>query len=455
MEAKNPVRFTLGKQSSLAPDREVDGSGSLEEAMDGIDPGVRLMYAANEGNLDGIQELLDSGIDINFRDIDNRTALHIAACQGLTEVTSFLLDKGAEVDPKDRWGSTPLSDAIYYKNNDVIKLLEKRGAKPLVAPMHVNHAREVPEYEIDPAELDLTNSVQITKGTYRLASWRGIQVAVKMLGEEVLSDEEKVKAFRDELDLLQKLRHPNVVQFLGAVTQSSPMMIVTEYLPKGDLREYLKQKGPLKPATAVKFALDIARGMNYLHDNKRAPIIHRDLEPSNILRDDSGHLKVADFGVSKLLTVKDNKPLTCQETSCRYMAPEVFRNEEYDTKVDVFSFALILQEMIEGYPPFCNKQDPEVLKAYAGTERPPFKAPPKYYAYGLKELIEKCWHENPAQRPTFRQILSILESIYNRIGYKRRWKVRPFKCFPNLEALLKKDQSLSGQSRSSRSTSRV
>ncbi|CAN0853632.1 Integrin-linked protein kinase 1 [Linum grandiflorum] len=64
------------------------------------------MYAANEGNLDGIQELLDSGIDINFRDIDNRTALHIAACQGLTEVTSFLLDKGAEVDPKDRWGST-------------------------------------------------------------------------------------------------------------------------------------------------------------------------------------------------------------------------------------------------------------------------------------------------------------------------------------------------------------
>ena len=106
MEAKNPVRFTLGKQSSLAPDREVDGSGSFEEAMEGIDPGVRLMYAANEGNIDGIQELLDSGIDINFRDIDNRTALHIAACQGLTDVTSFLLDKGAEVDVKDRWGST-------------------------------------------------------------------------------------------------------------------------------------------------------------------------------------------------------------------------------------------------------------------------------------------------------------------------------------------------------------
>ncbi|CAI0475615.1 unnamed protein product [Linum tenue] len=455
MEVKNPVRFTLGKQSSLAPDRERDGSGGFEEAMEGIDPGVRLMYAANEGNLDGIQELLDSGVDVNFRDIDDRTALHIASCQGLTDVASLLLDKGAAVDPKDRWGSTPLADAIYYKNNDVIKLLEKRGAKPLMAPMHVNHAREVPEYEINPTELDLTNSVQITKGTFRLASWRGIQVAVKMLGEEVLSDEDKVRAFRDELDLLQKLRHPNVVQFLGAVTQSSPMMIVTEYLPKGDLREYLKRKGPLKPAKAVRFALDIARGMNYLHETRPEPIIHRDLEPSNILRDDSGHLKVADFGVSKLLTVKEKKPLTCQDTSCRYMAPEVFRNEEYGTKVDVFSFALILQEMIEGYPPFSNKEDPDVLKAYAGTERPPFKAPPKYYAHGIKELIEECWHENPAKRPTFRQILTRLESIYNRIGYKRGWKDRPLKCFPNLEAFLKKDQSLSGRDGSSRSASRV
>ncbi|MBA0840235.1 hypothetical protein Goarm_002834, partial [Gossypium armourianum] len=212
-----------------------------------------------------------------------------------------------------------------------------------MAPMHVNHAREVPEYEIDPKELDFTNSVYITKGTFCRASWRGIQVAVKKLEDELITDSDKVSAFRDELALFQKIRHPNVVQFLGAVTQSSPMMIVTEYLPKGDLRAFLKGKGALKPMTALRFALDIARGMNYLHENK-PPIIHRDLEPSNILRDDSGHLKVADFGVSKLLTVKEVKPLTCPVTSCRYVAPEVFKNYDYDTKADVFSFALILQE---------------------------------------------------------------------------------------------------------------
>ncbi|CAJ2658751.1 unnamed protein product [Trifolium pratense] len=346
MEAKNPTRFKLGKQSSLAPERnrEEDELQHDADVAATIDPGVRLMYSANEGDIDGIREVLESGVSVNFIDVDGRTALHIAACQGLTHVVELLLEKGADLDPKDRWGSTPLADAIFYKNNDVIKLLENHGAKPLMAPMHVNHAREVPEYEINPKELDFTNSVEITKGTFCIALWRGTEVAVKKLGEDVISDEEKVNAFRDELALFQKIRHPNVVQFLGAVTQSSPMMIVTEYLPKGDLRDFMKRKGALKPSTAVRFALDIARGVGYLHENKPSPIIHRDLEPSNILRDDSGHLKVADFGVSKLLAVKEDKPLTCQDTSCRYVAPEVFKQEEYDTKVDVFSFALILQE---------------------------------------------------------------------------------------------------------------
>ncbi|XP_038987080.1 integrin-linked protein kinase 1-like isoform X2 [Phoenix dactylifera] len=352
----------------------------------------------------------------------------------------------------------PLADAIHYKNHEVIKLLEKHGAKLPIAPMHVKNYREVPEYEIDPSELDFTNSVDITKGTFRVATWRGIQVAVKKLDEDVITDEDKIRAFRDELALLQQIRHPNVVQFLGAVTQSSPMMIVTEYLPKGDLCYFLKRKGALKPALAVLFALDIARGMNYLHEHKPEAIIHRDLEPSNILRDDSGHLKVADFGVSKLLkvakTVREDRPLTCQDTACRYMAPEVFQNEEYDTKVDIFSFSLILQEMIEGCSPFARIQDNEVPKAYASKERPPFRASPKLYAHGLKELIEQCWSENPADRPTFREIIGRLTIIQAHIAHKRRWKVRPLKCFQNLEAMFKKDHSnpSSRRSRSSRSS---
>ncbi|CAA2933785.1 serine threonine- kinase HT1-like [Olea europaea subsp. europaea] len=462
MEAKAPARIALWKQSSLAPERDHgscdDLAGENEDGdLDEIEPGVKLMYLTNEGDLDGIKELLDSGTDVNFRDIDDRTALHVAACQGSSDVVKALLENGAQVNPQDRWGSTPLADAIHYNNHDIIKLLEKHGAKHSMAPMHVKNAREVPEYEIYPSELDFTNSVKITKGTFQIASWRGIKVAVKTFWEG-FADEDKVKAFRDELDLLQKIRHPNVVQFLGAVTQSSPMMIVTEYLPKGDLREFLKIRGALKPVTALRFAMDIARGMNYLHENKPEAIIHQDLEPSNILRDDSRHLKVADFGVSKLLKaanrIKEDKPLTFHDTSRRYMAPELFRNEDYDTKVDVFSFALILQEMIEGFQPFYVKPENEVPKLFAAKERPPFRASAKVYAHGLKELIEECWSEKPADRPTFKQIIPRLEAIYNSFSHKRRWKVRPLKCFQNLD--WKKDMSnLGSRSRSSRSTGSI
>ncbi|KAG5544866.1 hypothetical protein RHGRI_017357 [Rhododendron griersonianum] len=448
MESNKAQQARFGRQSSLAPpERHEDSRGfddEVEVLPEGIDPRVRLMYLANEGDSEGIRELLDSGTDVNFKDVDGRTALHVAACQGRTDVVQLLLRRGADVNLEDRWGSTPFADAIFYKNHEVIKLLEEHGAKPPVAPMHVQNAREVPEYEIHPSELDFTKSVNITKGTFCSASWRGIQVAVKLLGEELFTDEDKIKAFTDELALLQKIRHPNVVQFLGAVTQSSPMMIVTEYLPKGDLRAFLKRKGSLKPIIAVKFALDIARGMNYLHEHKPEAIIHRDLEPSNILRDDSGHLKVADFGVSKLLkvakTVKEDKPVTCQDTSWRYVAPEVFKNEEYDTKVDVFSFALILQEMIEGSPPFSTKQEIEVPKAYVQNERPPFRASAKLYAHGLRELIEECWSQKPFMRPTFAQIIVKLEDIGSQLVYKRQWKLRALQCL-NLESMLKLDRS--------------
>ncbi|KAJ4881015.1 Integrin-linked protein kinase family [Raphanus sativus] len=445
--------FSIGKLSSLAPEKILEPSVHSEEEVleDGeeIDGGVRLMYLSNEGDIEGIKELLDSGIDANYRDIDDRTALHVAACQGLKDVVELLLDREAEVDPKDRWGSTPLADAIFYKNIDVIKILEIHGAKHPMAPMHVETANEVPEYEINPDELDFTQSKEISNGTYCMAMWRGIQVAVKKLDDEVLSDEEQVRKFHDELALLQRLRHPNIVQFLGAVTQSNPMMIVTEYLRRGDLRELLNRKGHLKPATAVRYALDIARGMSYLHEIKGDPIIHRDLEPSNILRDDTGHLKVADFAVSKLVTVKEDKPLTFLDTSCRYIAPEVFTSEEYDTKADVFSFALIVQEMIEGRIPFAEKEDSEASEAYACKERPSFKAPSKHYPHGLKSLIEECWSDKPAKRPTFRAIIKRLESILHHMGHKRQWRMKPLTCFQKFEHKKKHNSDVSSPDGSS------
>ena len=91
----------------MAPERHEAMTAEAEETDDverPIDPKVRLMYSANEGDLDGIRELLDSGVNVNFKDSDGRTALHVAACNGVTDVISLLFDRGSELDPSDCLG---------------------------------------------------------------------------------------------------------------------------------------------------------------------------------------------------------------------------------------------------------------------------------------------------------------------------------------------------------------
>ncbi|KAL3502847.1 hypothetical protein ACH5RR_037296 [Cinchona calisaya] len=135
MESKSQQRFALGRQSSLAPERKTDdvmvSSGGDDDEAEGVgggvivDPGVRLMYMANEGDVDGIQEVLDSGTSVNFRDIDGRTALHVAACQGQGDVVQLLLRRGAEVDVKDRWGSTMLFITKIMMSSSFWRLMEQ------------------------------------------------------------------------------------------------------------------------------------------------------------------------------------------------------------------------------------------------------------------------------------------------------------------------------------------
>ena len=101
-------RFTLGKQSSMVSKRHKATATVAEETDDverPIDPEVRLMYLANEGDLDGIKELLDSNVNINFKDSDSRIALHVATCNGLIDVVSLLLDCGSKLDPSDCLGA--------------------------------------------------------------------------------------------------------------------------------------------------------------------------------------------------------------------------------------------------------------------------------------------------------------------------------------------------------------
>ncbi|KAA8520626.1 hypothetical protein F0562_014882 [Nyssa sinensis] len=344
------------------------------QRMDSDSP-YRLLYCSSKGDKWGVIKELEKGVEPNLADYDKRTALHLASCEGCKEIIVLLLEKGADVNSTDRWGRTPLSDARSAGHEEICKILEAHGG---IDPMGLDS--QSPCYEIDHTEVDMNEATLIGEGAYGevyLVKWRGTEVAAKTIRSSIASNQMVKKTFLRELALWQNLRHPNIVQFLGVLKHSDRLIFLTEYLRNGSLYDILRKRGRLDPLTAVTYALDIARGMNYLHQHKPHAIIHRDLTPRNVLQDEAGHLKVTDFGLSKIAQEKDvnGYKMTGGTGSYRYMAPEVYRRESYNKSVDVFSYALIVHEMFQGGP--SNRADaPEQVadkRAYEDS-RPPLSS---------------------------------------------------------------------------------
>ncbi|MBA0798427.1 hypothetical protein Gohar_009019 [Gossypium harknessii] len=426
----------------------------------------QILWHAHQNDASAVRKLLQEDRSlVNARDYDNRTPLHVASLHGWIDVATCLLEFGADVNSQDRWRNTPLADAEGAKKHKMIELLKSYGG--LSYGQNGSHFEPKPvppplpnkcDWEVDPSELDFSNSNIIGKGSFGeilRASWRGTPVAVKRILPSLSDDRLVIQDFRHEVNLLVKLRHPNVVQFLGAVTDKKPLMLITEYLRGGDLHQYLKEKNGLNSSAAINFALDIARGMAYLH-NEPNVIIHRDLKPRNVLLVNSSadHLKVGDFGLSKLIKVQNSHDvykMTGETGSYRYMAPEVFKHRKYDKKVDVFSFAMILYEvifflsqngvdhamqcssllpihdnsyleqMIEGEPPFSNHEPYEAAKLVAEGHRPNFRS--KSFLPELRDLTGKCWASDMNQRPSFLEILKRLEKIKGNAPSDSHWNI--------------------------------
>ncbi|KAH1096016.1 hypothetical protein J1N35_012937 [Gossypium stocksii] len=426
---RNNLRFSFGRQSSLDPIRRRNSQDEMS-VPENLDSTMQLLFMACRGDVKGVEDLLNEGIDVNSIDLDGRTALHIAACEGHVEVVKLLLSRKANIDARDRWGSTAAADAKYYGNVEVYEILKARGAKvpkTRKTPMTVANPHEVPEYELNPMELQIRKSDGITKGSYQVAKWNGTRVSVKILDKDSYSDPESINAFKYELTLLEKVRHPNVVQFVGAVTQNIPMMIVSEYHAKGNFQNYLQKKGRLSTSKVLRFAVDIARGMNYLHECKPDPIIHCNLQPKNVLLDNGGKLKIAGFGLLRLSKLSADKAKLARpddqlDPSNIYMAPEIHKDMIFDRSVDAYSFGVMLYEMIEGVP-FHPKPAEEAVKLMCFEQkRPPLKIKSKSCPTELRELIGECWDPEPLIRPTFSEIIVRLERIVASCTKQGWWK---------------------------------
>ncbi|MFS8016687.1 putative dual-specificity kinase TKL-Pl-4 family [Helianthus anomalus] len=242
------------------------------------------------------------------------------------------------------------------------------------------------------------------KGTYCSQ-----EVAIKVLKPERV-DADMVKEFTQEVFIMRKIRHKNVVQFIGACTQPMKLCIVTEFMAQGSIYNYLhKQNGSFKLPMILKIAIDISKGMSYLHQNN---IIHRDLKTANLLMDEHGVVKVADFGVARVQT--KTGVMTAETGTYRWMAPEVIEHRPYDHKADVFSFGVVLWELLTGEVPYkCLSP----LQAAVGVVQQGLRPPiPKHTHPKLIELLESCWQQNPTLRPNFTDILDKLKRLAKEVG---------------------------------------
>ncbi|XP_058081800.1 serine/threonine/tyrosine-protein kinase HT1-like [Magnolia sinica] len=251
---------------------------------------------------------------------------------------------------------------------------------------------------------------KVYEGMYKASS-----VAVKIVqpGSTLEEYAKRREKFLREVVMLTRVQHENLVTFIGACKDSN-LVIVTELLMGGSLKKFLRALRPscLDLQLSVSFALDISRVMECLHANG---IIHRDLKPDNLLlTGDHKKLKLADFGLAREETVTEM--MTAETGTYRWMAPELYSTvtlrrgdkKHYDHKVDIYSFAIVLWELLTNRMPFEGMSNLQAAYAAAFKNvRPSLDDIPK----DLVALLESCWAEDPASRPEFKQISDMLSNF--------------------------------------------
>ena len=244
---------------------------------------------------------------------------------------------------------------------------------------------------VERGEIQLTQR-ELGRGGWaavKVAEFRGLQVAAKCLHTIIISDYNR-QLFVREMSIAAKLRHPNLVQFIGATLEGEPV-ILTE-LMASSLRAVL-ERGPLEPAHITSIARDVARALNYLHLTRPDPILHRDVSSANVLLNPgpggSWLAKLSDYGSANFT----RQVRTAGPGNPSYAAPEAAVPSQQSPKMDVFSFGVLLVEMATRRFP-----DKDILAAQIRQVTVP----------RLPELIRRCTNDNPSRRPDIRDVLTQL-----------------------------------------------
>lgn len=264
---------------------------------------------------------------------------------------------------------------------------------------------QLAKFEIEPNQLNC-GSHPVGKGATALVYkglFNGRTVAVKKF-LPMMMEEEMWEGFRKETVVMSELKHPNILEFIGICTRPPNFWMVTDWAAHGSLFDVLHNKRiELSFSRRVRMALDCARGMQHLHERQ---LIHRDLKSLNLLVSEDFTVKVADFGLARI--VNTNTGMTSQIGTPHWTAPEVVETKYYSTSADVYSFGIVMWELLTRDEPYRNVPNFTVYRVIEQDLRP--SVPPDA-CVPFVQLMKRCWARDPALRPNFEEIVEQLEVI--------------------------------------------
>ncbi len=248
-----------------------------------------------------------------------------------------------------------------------------------------------------------------TGGVVFRGEWttKALSVAMKKLFH--VEDAQGLEICR-EVTILSRLRHPNIISYYGTVTLFDSYYIVTELAEEGSLRDFLRNHPDPDLQQSFRWAIEIARGVEYLH---RCMCIHGDLKSGNVLLMKDHSAKICDFGSAKHVQIENVSTVQTSRTgTCQWRSPEAIRGEKACSSWDVYSYGILLWELVTHKNPFSHlnlripAQEFELQTKILNGERPPI---PDSCKSKLTSLMQRCWSEEPSRRPIFTQVLTYLE----------------------------------------------